>query len=125
MESILPADPADAAVVNAATMELGATLCTARSPRCGGCPVAGECAWRLAGHPDTGDDRRRQARYEGSDRQARGAVLRVLRESASHEVPLDALVPDWPDAAQRERAIASLVADGLAVAVEGALRLPS
>ena len=125
MEAILPADPADAAVVNAATMELGATVCSARSPRCGGCPVAGECAWRLAGHPDTGDDRRRQARYEGSDRQARGAVLRVLRESASHEVPLDALVPDWPDGAQRDRAIASLVTDGLAVEVEGALRLPS
>jgi A/G-specific adenine glycosylase len=40
-------------------------------------------------------------------------------------VPLDALVPDWPDGAQRDRAIASLVTDGLAVEVEGALRLPS
>jgi A/G-specific adenine glycosylase len=125
MEAVLPADRAEAAVVNAATMELGATVCLARVPRCGECPVAELCAWRLAGYPDTGDSRRRQAAYEGSDRQARGAVLRVLRESPSHEVRLTALIPDWPDAAQRERAIASLVADGLAQWAEGALRLPS
>ncbi len=82
MESILPAGLADAAVVNAATMELGATVCTARAPRCGVCPLAGLCAWRAAGYPDTGDVRRRQAAYEGSDRQARGAVLKVLRDAA-------------------------------------------
>lgn len=125
MESVLPEEPERAAIFNAATMELGATLCTARAPRCGECPVAGECAWRLAGHPDTGDERRRQARYEGSDRQARGAVLRALRDATSRAVPLAALVPDWPDVAQRDRAIASLVADGLAVEDRGALRLPS
>lgn len=106
-------------------MELGATLCTARGPRCGECPLAEACAWRLAGHPDTGDERRKQARYEGSDRQARGAVLRALRESASHAVGRDALVPTWPDPAQRERAIASLVADGLVVENGGTVRLPS
>ena len=125
MESVLPAGPAQAAVLNAATMELGATLCTARNPRCADCPVAAQCAWRLAGFPDTGDERRRQARYEGSDRQARGAVLRALRESASPAVPREELVPDWPDAAQRERAIVSLLADGLAVAEAESVRLPS
>jgi A/G-specific adenine glycosylase len=125
MESILPAGLADAAVVNAATMELGATVCTARAPRCGLCPLADRCAWRAAGYPDTGDVRRKQAAYEGSDRQARGAVLKVLRQAAPRSVVLDEVIADWPDAAQRERAIASVVADGLAQVRAGSLRLPT
>ncbi|MCR2826777.1 A/G-specific adenine glycosylase [Microbacterium sp. zg.Y909] len=124
MAAVLPADDAGAAVVNAATMELGAVVCTARAPRCEACPLAHLCAWRAAGYPDTGDDRRRQARYEGSDRQARGAVLRVLREAAAHAVPAEAVIADWPDPRQRDRAIDSLIADGLVEASEGRLALP-
>ncbi len=124
MEAILPADAAAAAIVNAATMELGAVVCTARSPRCGACPIADRCAWRAAGYPDTGDERRRQARYEGSDRQARGAVLKALRDAAPHAVPLAEVIPDWADARQRDRAVDSLIADGLAEALDGMLRLP-
>ena len=125
MESILPAGLADAATVNAATMELGATVCTARTPRCGACPLAGVCAWRAAGYPDTGDVRRKQAAYEGSDRQARGAVLKMLREAAPLPVALDEVIPGWPDVVQRDRAIASLVADGLAEVRGGVLQLPT
>ena len=110
--------------MNAAAMELGATVCTARVPRCDACPIADRCAWRLAGHPDTGDERRRQARYEGSDRQARGAVLKELRDAAEHAVPLHMVAADWPDPLQRDRAIDSLIADGLAEAADGMLRLP-
>ncbi|MFT4052847.1 MAG: A/G-specific adenine glycosylase, partial [Microbacterium sp.] len=124
MAQILPASAAAAAVVNAAAMELGALVCTARSPRCDACPIAHICAWHTAGHPDTGDDRRKQARYEGSDRQARGVVLRALREAAAHELPLESIVADWPDPRQRDRAIDSLLADGLAEASGGMLRLP-
>jgi len=124
MEAVLPPDDADAAVMNAAAMELGAVVCTARAPRCEVCPVAELCAWRAAGYPDTGDARRRQARYEGSDRQARGAVLKVLREASPAAVPVADVIADWPDARQRDRAIDSLIADGLLEAVEGLLRLP-
>ncbi|RLK47537.1 A/G-specific adenine glycosylase [Microbacterium telephonicum] len=124
MAAQLPADDAAAAVVNAAAMELGALVCTARSPRCEDCPLAGRCTWRAAGYPDTGDARRKQARYEGSDRQARGAVLKRLREDTAHALPQDAVLPDWPDARQRDRAIDSLVADGLVEAEDGLLRLP-
>ena len=124
MEAILPPDDAEAAVVNAATMELGATICTARAPRCGACPLAHMCAWRLAGYPDTGDTRRRQARYEGSDRQARGAVLKALRDAAPHALRLVEVVAEWPDPRQRDRAVDSLVADGLVEAADGMLRLP-
>ncbi len=124
MEAVLPTDDARAAIVNAAAMELGATVCTARTPRCDACPVSHLCAWRAAGYPDTGDLRRRQARYEGSDRQARGAVLAVLRDAAPDAVPLSDVVLDWPNPHQRDRAIDSLIADGLAEAFDGMLRLP-
>ncbi|MDF2555928.1 MAG: adenine glycosylase [Microbacterium sp.] len=124
MAALLPEPQAEAAVFNAAAMELGATVCTARAPRCGDCPIADLCAWRAADYPDTGDTRRRQARYEGSDRQTRGAVLRVLRDAPGHEAPIAEVVADWPDPAQRDRAIDSLIADGLAEASDGVLRLP-
>ncbi len=123
MSALLPEDDAAAAVVNAAAMELGALVCTARIPRCEECPLRALCAWRAAGYPDTGDERPKQAKYEGSDRQARGAVMRVLRD-AEHIVPLSALIPDWPDARQRDRAIDSLIADGL-IEIDGeGARLP-
>ncbi|KRB36072.1 A/G-specific adenine glycosylase [Microbacterium sp. Root180] len=125
MTAILPTGDADAAVTNAAAMELGAVVCTARSPRCDVCPIADRCAWRAAGYPDTGDDRRRQARYEGSDRQARGAVLRALRDASAHAVALIDVASDWPDMLQRDRAIDSLIADGLVEASDGLLRLPA
>ncbi|MFN8086417.1 MAG: A/G-specific adenine glycosylase [Microbacterium sp.] len=124
MAAILPDDDADAAIVNAAAMELGALVCTARTARCDVCPLAHVCAWRAAGYPDTGDDRRRQARYEGSDRQARGTILRALRAAPAHEITQDDVAPDWPDAVQRDRAIDSLISDGLVEASDGALRLP-
>lgn len=125
MAALLPEDDADAALMNAAAMELGATVCVARAPRCDACPIADRCAWRAAGYPDTGDGRRRQARYEGSDRQARGAVLRSLRDAVAHEIRLADVAADWPDALQRDRAIDSLIADGLVEASGGFLRLPS
>ncbi len=124
MAAILPEGRTDAAIVNAATMELGATVCTARTPRCEACPIAHTCAWRAGGYPDTGDDRRKQARYEGSDRQARGAVLRALRESTGHALPQEAVAADWPDRVQRDRAVDSLIADGLVEASDGLLHLP-
>lgn len=124
MAALLPEDQAEAAIVNAAAMELGAVVCTARAPRCEACPIAHACAWRAAGYPETGDGRRRQARYEGSDRQARGAILRALRHAPTHELPEEAVASDLADRAQRDRAIDSLVADGLIEASGGTLRLP-
>lgn len=124
MESLLPATDAESAVFNAAAMELGATVCTARNPRCSSCPLVGTCAWVASGRPDTGDTRRRQAAFEGSDRQARGAVLRVLRAASPGQVPLDSVIPEWADPLQRDRAIDSLIADGLAEADGDMLSLP-
>lgn len=124
MQCLLPDADDESALFNAAMMELGATVCTSRTPKCERCPIAAQCAWLTSGRPDTGDERRRQARYEGSDRQARGAVLKVLRDADGGEVPIDSVIHDWVDAAQRDRAIDSLIADGLAEASEHMLRLP-
>jgi len=124
MTAVLPRDDGDAAIFNAATMELGATVCTARAPRCDACPIAHVCAWRAAGYPDTGASRRKQARYEGSDRQARGAVLKELRDASAHGIRSRELIEDWPDALQRDRAITSLADDGLIELIDGRARLP-
>ncbi|WP_413316392.1 A/G-specific adenine glycosylase [Agrococcus sp. 1P02AA] len=124
VDALLPAAPADASVVSIALMELGALVCTARAPRCEACPIADACAWRAAGYPPfEGRRAPRQSTFAGSDRQARGTLLRALR---GVDVPLDEaeLAPLWPDAEQRERAIASLAADGLIVRDAGAIRLP-
>ena len=79
METLLPADPARARLVSAGAMELGQTVCTARGPRCEVCPIAAQCAWRAAGYPDyVGRPAPRQKKYEGSDRQVRGLILRRI-----------------------------------------------
>lgn len=113
MSTLLPDSDERAAVMNAAVMELGQVICTARSPRCGACPIRRSCAWIEAGSPATPDTRRKQAKYEGSDRQARGALLKALRDAAPDPLPRAALLVDWHDAAQRDRALLSLENDGL------------
>ena len=125
MSALLPESDAAARMFNAAVMELGATVCTARGPQCGVCPIATGCAWRTAGYPPYDGPRRPvQAKFGGSDRQARGLVLRELR-GAHRPVAPHELASMWPDRAQLDRAIAGLVADGLAVAdADGGLQLP-
>jgi A/G-specific adenine glycosylase len=115
-EALLPAAPARAARWSVAVMELGALVCTAARPGCGGCPVARQCAWRRAGCP-AGPARPAAQRYLGSDRECRGRLLGVLREAAG-PVPAARLEAAWPDRAQRARALGALVADGLAAALE-------
>ena len=114
MHQLLPGDPTEARQFNAGAMELGQTVCVARTPRCDACPIAELCAWRAAGYPQyDGPDAPRQARFEGSDRQVRGLIMRELRLSDT-PVPAEVIEQLWPDAVQRERALAGLLADGLA-----------
>ena len=110
--SLLPPRPEVAARWSVAVMELGALVCTAARPQCAACPVAAGCAWRLAGSP-AGNGRRASQSYEGTDRQCRGRLLAILRDSDG-PVPAARLDAAWPDAAQRSRALASLITDGLA-----------
>jgi A/G-specific adenine glycosylase len=116
----VPDPPGDYSV---AVMELGALVCTARAPRCDACPVADGCRWRLAGWPPAGASRRAQP-YAGTDREVRGRLLAVLRASDG-AVGLGELDVVWPDPVQRARALAGLVADGLAEQVgDASYRLP-
>ncbi len=115
MDALLPADDEGARIFNAGAMELGATVCTARAPRCDQCPLAATCAWRAAGYPPyLGARKAVQKKFDGSDRQVRGLILAELRAS---EVPVQASELDtvWADAPQRARALSGLLADGLVV----------
>jgi A/G-specific adenine glycosylase len=93
--------PGRAADFNQATMELGATVCTARAPRCGECPVRAGCRG-----PELPASRRRTTeRFEDSNRWVRGRVVAAL--AAGEEVPTDV-------ASERlEPALQGLMRDGL------------
>jgi A/G-specific adenine glycosylase len=122
--SLVPEDPARARAWSVAVMELGALVCTARAARCGECPVVAACAWRQAGHPAHDGPARRGQAWHGTDRQLRGALLAVLR---AHHGPVGAAALEAVSdaAAQRERCLDSLVADGLVEPLEdGRFGLP-
>jgi len=124
MEALLPTDDEAARRTNVAMMELGALVCTARAPRCEECPIAHLCSWRADGYPPFEGKRAPvQKRFEGSDRQVRGLILAELRAS---DIPVTAAEIEqvWTDAAQRERALAGLIVDGLVVTAEGGYALP-
>ncbi|WP_122498484.1 A/G-specific adenine glycosylase [Mycobacterium attenuatum] len=95
-----------------ALMELGATVCTARGPHCGSCPLS-DCAWRTAGYPAAAGPSRRVQTYAGTDRQVRGRLLDVLRDKDSPVSRAELDVAWLTDVAQRDRALASLLVDGL------------
>ena len=111
---------------NQAMLDLGATVCRARAPDCGRCPVATSCAWRGGAGPDpavgSAGVSGRQSRFEGSDRQGRGRLVDALRHGPVSDV---ATATGWPEDPERaERVARTLVADGLAVRVGDTLTLP-
>jgi A/G-specific adenine glycosylase len=91
-----------------AMFDLGATICLARIPRCGVCPLAGACPSRGLRY----EPLRKQSRFEGSFRQRRAALLRLVAEEPR---PLDAVDAD---------AVESLLRDGLVRLDEGVVALP-
>ena len=111
----------DAWAWNQVLLDLGATVCTPRSPSCDVCPMATVCAWRGVG-PDPAIGSAgvsvRQARFEGSDRQLRGRVLKALGERGRVLAELQALVPT-ADPDRIDRLVHALVAEGLVVRSDG------
>jgi A/G-specific adenine glycosylase len=116
----------DAWRFNQALFDLGARCCTARSPRCGACPLAAKCRWAAAGHPapdPAARGRRRQGTFAGSDRQGRGRLVAALRLSSVAEPGL-AAAAGWPDDDARARRVAAaLVDEGIACWRDGLLVL--
>ena len=122
-------------VWNQAMLDLGALVCTKRSPLCAQCPVQTSCAWFASGsaEPDpavgsagvsTG-----QSRFEGSFRQGRARLLDVLRSGTAVDPTQFTEACGWSTREDGDRdahrAAETLVADGLAVRTEdGSLRLP-
>lgn len=121
---LLPAEAEAAARWNAGVMEVGALVCTAKAPRCGQCPLRPGCAWVAAGKPsDAFAGRRRTQAWHGTDRQVRGRLMAALRQ-ATGPVSAAELAEVWSAVEQRERAMAGLLADGLATATEAGYTLP-
>lgn len=121
---ILP-DAAIGPTFSVALMELGATVCTAKKPKCEVCPVRDLCAWQAAGCPAPSEEeqaaaKRRVQKFVGTDRQVRGLIMDVLR-GAEAPVPQSAIDVVWADGAQRSRALYSLIEDGLAEQDEAGL----
>lgn len=122
---LLPEQDEAAATASVAFMELGALVCTARAPRCGACPLAHRCAWLTAGSPPLTTPVKRPQGYAGTDRQVRGRLLAVLRDSPG-PVTAAALEQVWHLPVQRARALDGLVSDGLVDPLrDGTYALPS
>jgi A/G-specific adenine glycosylase len=125
VEVLLPVAERRAARFSAALMELGALVCTARSPRCADCPIYDSCAWQRAGRPAYTGPAKPVQRYAGTDRHIRGLLLDVLRGTPEPvwKARLDTVWPE--DAGRRDRCLDSLLADGLVVQIpDGRFALP-
>jgi len=94
----------------AATMELGAMICTSQSPKCGICPVANSCRWRSLDYPKSDLAKRRQS-WHGTDRQCRGTIVQALRENEI--LTKDQIKQLWDVPSQLEKALITLLDDGL------------
>jgi A/G-specific adenine glycosylase len=94
----------------AATMELGALVCTAKNPVCGLCPVSDQCQWRSLDYPASDRIKRTQT-WHGTDRQCRGTIIQALRENSTLKKREILLLWDVPS--QVEKALLTLLDDGL------------
>ena len=100
----------------AATMELGALICTAKNPKCGQCPLADQCTWRSLDYPLSDQPKRTQS-WHGTDRQCRGVIVQALRENPA--LSKKEIMQLWDVPSQVERALLTLLEDGLLVEQKG------
>ena len=110
-DALVPDEDARAAKWAVASMELGALVCTARSPQCEVCPIRDSCRWVIDGKPDNAPARRGQP-WKGTDRQCRGVIMDVVRNSP-HGVKVQMALSAWPQPDQASRCLESLLDDGL------------
>ena len=128
-DAILPEDGHHAAEVSLALMEFGALVCTQLSPSCDECTIHKHCAWALAGHPK--DEKRPTPQpYAGTDRQARGRIMKALRtahfegtDGLTKRKVLDTARIDGGDRYQPTRVYRALLKDGMIVYNEDTKRV--
>jgi A/G-specific adenine glycosylase len=100
--------------------DLGALVCTRRTPACDSCPIRTRCAWAAAGFPDpdpvsgSAGISAPQSAFAGSDRQGRGRLVNALRRAPVPLADLEQATGFAGDAARARRVADGLVADGLA-----------
>ncbi|PZQ67608.1 MAG: adenine glycosylase [Cutibacterium acnes] len=110
-DALVPDEDVRAAKWAVASMELGALVCTARSPQCEVCPIRDSCRWVIDGKPDNAPARRGQP-WKGTDRQCRGVIMDVVRNSP-RGVKVQMALSAWPEPDQASRCLESLLDDGL------------
>lgn len=117
----------DAWIWNQCLMDLGAVLCRPTRPGCGECPLSAVCAW--GGRADVADPAigssgvsGRQARFDGSDRQARGRLMRALGDGPVERASVAAVMQRSVETA--DRLLAALVAEGLCETDGSSVRFP-
>ena len=107
-------------------MDLGAVLCRPTNPGATECPVAERCTWRRVGGPDpaigSSGVSGRQARFDGSDRQARGRLMKALSAGPVRHEDVAAVM--HRDTGTAERLLADLVDEGLCQPDRLTIRLP-
>ncbi len=123
-DAMLPSG--DAWVWNQCLMDLGAVLCRPAAPGCGECPVGARCAWLRSGGPDpavgSANVSTRQSRFEGSERQARGRLMKAL--SGGPVLRADVAWVMQRDEETAARLLDALLGEGLCQADQRSLRLP-
>ena len=126
---LLPENGHDAADVSLSLMEFGALVCTQLSPSCDECTIRTNCAWASAGYPK--DEKRPTPQpYAGTDRQARGRIMKALRtahfegsEGLTRRRVLDVARIDGGDRYQPTRVYRALIKEGMIVYDEDSKRV--
>ena len=103
--------PTNAHTWAAATMELGALICTATKPKCEICPLSNSCLWRAKGYPPSQKVKKKKQKWHGTDRQCRGAIIEYLR--IHPKATESSLSKIWDNPSQLEKCLATLTKDGL------------
>lgn len=128
-DALLPEDGHHAAEVSLSLMEFGALVCTQLNPSCDECTISNNCAWARAGFPK--DEKRPTPQpYAGTDRQARGRIMKALRtahfegtDGLTKRRVLDAARLDGGDRYQPTRVYRALLKDGMIVYNEDTKRV--
>jgi A/G-specific adenine glycosylase len=113
---------------NQILMDLGATVCMARAPKCVECPISTLCRWNAQGGDDPAPasamTSKPQARFEGSDRQARGKLMKALVESAVKTSDAATVMGLDGQPVRAEKLVNDLITEGLVALTNDYLTLP-
>ena len=109
-------------------MDFGATVCSARAPLCESCVIRNECEWKKVGGvdpaPATAGTSKPQSRFEGSDRQARGKLMKALVAGAVRLTDASKVMGLAEQPERSEAIVRSLLEDGLIAQVNGWFQQP-